>query len=114
MSNINPSIWGVGICTDAGPAVTCDFWAQDCEDPAQNCYFVTGGATCLTPNGNAQEGEPCASLQDCGKGLTCASNACIRPCSLDEFADPPAEICAEVCSGSWAVISYDAGIGYCE
>jgi hypothetical protein len=114
MSNINPSIWGVGICTDQGPAVTCDFWAQDCEDPAQNCYFVTGGATCLTPNGNGQEGEPCSSLTDCGKGFTCASNTCITPCSLDEFADPPAQICADVCTGAWSVISYDAGIGYCD
>jgi hypothetical protein len=113
---ISPSIWGVGVCRDPGPAGPRDLWTEDCQDPSQNCYFVSGGATCPTPSGNGQEGDPCTSLTDCAKGLTCVgnTNTCVAPCSLDEFADPPAQICAEVCPGAWPVISYDAGIGYCD
>jgi hypothetical protein len=115
MSNITPAIWGVGICTDQGPAVTCDFWAQDCEDPTQNCYYVTGGATCLTPNGDLGEGAACASLQDCGQGFTCAGGTCVRPCSMNEFdTNPAAEICADVCEGTWSPISQDAGVAFCD
>ena len=76
---------------------------------------MTGGATCLTPNGDLGEGEACNSLQDCGQGFTCAGGTCVRPCSMNEFdTNPDAEICAEVCPGSWSPISQDAGVAFCD
>lgn len=114
-NGLTPAEWGVGICTDAAPAVTCDFWAQDCPEVSQSCYFVTGGATCLDERGNAPVGGECQFVNDCAAGLMCVSDACVQPCSLDEFAPAPTPICTEVCSGGFSQIG-DIGnqIGRCD
>ena len=113
-NNITPAIWGVGICTDNAPAETCDFWKQDCEDPTKYCYYVTGGATCLSPSADGQEGDPCQFIQECGQGLMCAGNLCVKPCSLDEVSAPPeADLCVD-CPGDFSPISFENQIGVCD
>lgn len=112
-SQLTPEQWQIGICTDAEPAVPCDFWAQDCTEDGTACYFVSNGATCLATAKGAAEGESCQYITDCNGGLFCYQGSCIVPCSLNEFAPPPAKICVEVCS-DFEPISFENQIGRCK
>ncbi len=114
-NGLNPTAWGVGFCTDAEPAVPCDYWAQDCTEAGTACYFVNNGATCLPTQVDGKLGDSCGSLTECGKGLLCVSNTCSEVCSIDEFAPPPAPICVDVCpNGQFSPYgSFDNQIGIC-
>lgn len=73
----------VGFCR-ALPA-PCDIFAQDCEDPAHACTLAINEETderytgCM-PAGDGNEGSTCANVADCGKGLICVANSCVRVC----------------------------------
>jgi hypothetical protein len=96
-TTFNPAAWGIGACQDSGPAVVCDFWAQDCED-GKLCVPVTNGATCVNPNAAGLESDPCNGNSDCSPMLLCASGACKPACSINEFPDDPSTpICVDDC-----------------
>jgi hypothetical protein len=88
------TVWGV--CPVQGDYVKCNLLAQDCEDPAQACYYssLAGYPVCLIA-GLATEGE-CAKPNDCAKGYDCFQNGkCYKLCDqgggeprcLSEFAN---------------------------
>ena len=103
VANLNPQEWGVGVCQDAGPAIPCEFWAQDCTD-GKVCKPVTNGSTCLDPSGNGADGDACNSNTDCAGTLLCISSVCKQACSIDELAPPPAPICVDECPGGFSPV----------
>ena len=111
-----PAEWGIGACVDAAPEITCDFWTQDCEDPAQQCIPFSTGSTCLNSNGEGAVGEACGNTQDCTNGLLCAASVCTEACSIDEFpASPDTPICVDVCpGGNFDPVDLTNQIGKCS
>lgn len=103
-------------CPDAGPAQTnfeCDPYNQDdgqCP-PGHGCYIWVDypvdpceqevyGALCI-PVGAGQQGDSCASAQDCGAGFCCVvsgeGNQCIQLCPLEGASScPPGLICEPI------------------
>lgn len=112
-NQVNPSEWEVGFCTDAEPAVPCDFWAQDCVDAGTACYFVSNGATCLTA-GTGGSGASCSSVNDCMGGLYCYQGKCSEVCSINEF-QAGASICIDDCPESkFESVSLENQVGICS
>ena len=112
-SVFSPDAWGVGFCTNTEPAEPCDFWKQDCMDMTDACYPTTGGFACLSIGADGAEGASCSSLNDCGRGLVCGQNKCIKPCSLDDLAPPGVPICSDECAVDFKPLNLELSLGYC-
>jgi hypothetical protein len=116
VATFTPAEWGIGACVDAAPEITCNFWEQDCEDPAQQCIPFNTGSTCLNSLGDAPAGEACGNTQDCAGGLICSNSACIQPCSIDEFPEnPETPVCIDTCpDGNFDPVDLTNQIGKCS
>ncbi len=116
---LSPAIWQLGFCQDASPAVSCNFWDQDCAD-GKVCYPTSIGEACLDPTGQGSEGSPCSNNQGCAEGLVCPQFAseCREACSVLEFPDAQDEdavpICVDDCPNSaYEPIQFGSEIGAC-
>lgn len=89
------------------PLTHCDPLAQDCADPKQGCYPLSGGAdaqwACFAA-GAKTDGQSCVNSNDCIEGFVCHARTCAQLC--DAKGGAPA--CATGTCQTWT----DAA-GYC-
>lgn len=78
----------VWLCTYAAQCIPLT--ANACPE-GEECHLEMMGVTsCFPPSGaNAQEGEACQYLNDCGDMQHCQVNVCRYLCSLQPNAEPP-------------------------
>ena len=67
--------------------VSCDPIAQDCVNPAENCYVTNAGPACAAQNGTATTGQSCTTANGCPRGDSCLSSKCQTLCDLRQNPD---------------------------
>ena len=88
------------VCTLPSSAYTdlmCDLLKQDCKKVGDACYTTNlANFPICQQAGTAGAGEPCTSVNECAKGLTCNGNKCFQWCGAG--ASDPQCPAGTVCS----------------